>query len=87
MLALLNNNGHSRRFRGHPRLGFCLLFEGADRAAFSAMLSDPEFKKQGAMIEQDMDPLPGDKLQALIGAAQVEAPQLLGKVRRIVTAE
>jgi len=51
------------------------------------MLSDPEFKKQGAMIEPDMDPLPGDKLQALIGAAQVESPQLLGKVRRIVTTE
>lgn len=51
------------------------------------MLSDPEFKNQGVMIEPDMDPLPGDKLQALIGAAQVESPQLLGKVRRIVTTE
>ena len=57
------------------------------RTAFTAMLGDPEFKKEGAMIEPDMDPLPGDKLQALIAATQVDSPQLLEKVRRIVNTE
>ena len=57
------------------------------RAAFTAMLSDPEFKKEGAQADPDMDPLPGDKLQAIIKAAQVDSPQLLEKVRRIVNTE
>ncbi len=57
------------------------------RAAFTAMLDDPEFRKEGAQIESDMDPLPGEKLQAIVAAAQIDSPQLLEKVRRIVNAD
>jgi tripartite-type tricarboxylate transporter receptor subunit TctC len=54
------------------------------RAAFSAMLQDPDFIRASAQRQLDIDPLPGAELQHLIADTMNVTPKVADTVRRII---
>jgi tripartite-type tricarboxylate transporter receptor subunit TctC len=52
------------------------------RDAFSRTIKDPAFTADAAKLMLDLDPLPGERLQAMLGEMQY-APELIERVRAI----
>lgn len=54
------------------------------RDAFNDMVSDPDFIRDAALVEVDVDPLTGDELQAMIDATFNTPPELVERAREML---
>jgi tripartite-type tricarboxylate transporter receptor subunit TctC len=57
------------------------------RAAFVAMMDDPDFKADAARLEPDFDPLAGDKLQQIVAESAHVSPQLMEKAKVLINGQ
>ena len=54
------------------------------RQAFDAMTRDPEFIADADKIQAELDPMPGEKLQAMIAAIAHTPPAIVERARSLL---